>query len=117
MSKKIDNNAMSHLLDGLTSSGPGESNVVKHSSVPTLMKEETAVTRKRLSSKRQKETVCTSIEKSVMHKIRAISEKEGVQINELITLGLGMVISKYEERHGQIRPKKEPHGDINSIFR
>ena len=61
--------------------------------------------------------ICTSLDKTLMNKIRAISEKEGVQINELITLGLNMVVSKYEEQHGQIRPKKGVRGDINTIFR
>ena len=52
-----------------------------------------------------------------MNKIRTISETEGIQINELITLGLDMVISKYEETHGEVRPKKINKGNIDNIFR
>lgn len=69
------------------------------------------------SQRSAKERVCTTIDMAIMNKVRALSEKEGVFINDLITLGLNMVIAKYEERHGQIRPPKSNKGNIDSIFR
>lgn len=72
---------------------------------------------KPISKGSSKERICTSVDKNVMNKIRTISETEGIQINELITLGLDMVISKYEETHGEVRPKKINKGNIDNIFR
>lgn len=122
MSKKINNDAMGQLLEGLTSSAVSP---VSESSDSTTIsesrnnsQEEHKDSSKSVRSKTNgKMRICTSLDKTLMNKIRAISEKEGVQINELIALGLNMVVSKYEEQHGQIRPKKGVRGDINTIFR
>lgn len=122
MSKKINNDAMGQLLEGLTSSAVSP---VSESSDSTTIsesrnnsQEEHKDSSKSVRSKTNgKMRICTSLDKTLMNKIRAISEKEGVQINELITLGLNMVVSKYEAQHGHIRPKKGVRGDINTIFR
>ena len=114
MAKRINDNAMGQLLDGLTGGDFTTENA------PAGRPNEDAadsVIRGTHPKTAQRERVCTSLNKTLMSKIRTISEKEGVQINELITLGLNMVVSKYEEQHGQIRPKKGVRGDINTIFR
>lgn len=118
MKKTIDPDAMSSLLDGLTSGRPSIENTQSSSPSTSVFSngEPTPQTGK-VQKNSGKERICTTIDKTVMNKIRVISEKEGVQINELIGLGLDMLISKYEETHGQVRPKKENRGDINNIFR
>lgn len=115
MSKGINKDSMSSLLEGLTS----VRTTAAEEHQPSSAKEKTVSTSeaKPASKSGSKERICTSIDTVVMNKIRAISEKEGVLINELITLGLDMLISKYEDSHGQIRPKKANKGDITSIFR
>lgn len=118
MKKTIDPDAMSNLLDGLTSG----SCCIEHTQSPSpatsvFSKEESTPKTGTVQKNSGKERICTTIDKTVMNKIRVISEKEGVQINELIGFGLDMLISKYEETHGQVRPKKENRGDISNIFR
>lgn len=118
MKKTIDPDAMSNLLDGLTSGRPSIGNTPFPSPATVVFsKEESTPKTTTVQKNSGKERICTTIDKTVMNKIRVISEKEGVQINELISLGLDMLISKYEETHGQVRPKKENRGDINNIFR
>lgn len=120
MSKGINKDSMSSLLEGLTSvKRAAEERQPAHTAANTSAKEISVSTSeaKPASKSGSKERICTSIDTVVMNKIRAISEKEGVLINELITLGLDMLISKYEDSHGQIRPKKTNKGDITSIFR
>lgn len=112
---------MSSLLDGLTSVKAATTEVQQpESPAATAPSKEKAKSRtgiESISKGGSKERICTSIDSTVMNKIRAISEKEGVLINELITLGLEQVIAKYEDTHGQIRPKKGNKGKIENIFR
>lgn len=118
MKKTIDPDAMSSLLDGLTSGRPSIENTQSSSPATSVFSNGEPTPQTGTVQKNSgKERICTTIDKTVMNKIRVISEKEGVQINELIGLGLDMLISKYEETHGQVRPKKENRGDINNIFR
>lgn len=119
MSKGINKDSMSSLLEGLTSvKTAAEERQPAHTAANTSAKEKSVSTSeaKPASKSGSKERICTSIDMVVMNKIRAISEKEGVLINELITLGLNMVIAKYEEAHGTIRPKKANKGNIDNIF-
>ena len=118
MSKKINNDAMGQLLEGLTSSAVSPGSESSDSATISESRNNSQEEHKDSSrSVRSKTNGKMRIDKTLMNKIRAISEKEGVQINELITLGLNMVVSKYEAQHGQIRPKKGVRGDINTIFR
>ena len=119
MSKGINKNSMSSLLEGLTSvrSTTPEDNHQPNPSSNLKEKVTSIPGDKPISKGSSKERICTSVDKNVMNKIRTISETEGIQINELITLGLDMVISKYEETHGEVRPKKINKGNIDNIFR
>lgn len=118
MKKTIDPDAMSNLLDGLTSGRPSIGNTPYPSPATSVFsKEESTPKTTKVQKNSGKERICTSVDKNVMNKIRTISETEGIQINELITLGLDMVISKYEETHGAVRPKKINKGNIDNIFR
>ena len=119
MAKRINDNAMGQLLEGLTSGGITTENTPIDSSVSAVpSNEDTVNTAIRMHPKAaSKERVCTSLDKTLMSKIRTISEKEGIQINELITLGLNMVVGKYEDIHGVVRPKKGLRGDISKLFR
>lgn len=121
MSKGINKDSMSSLLDGLTSVKAAVPEVQQPESpaatAPSREKGKSRAEAETISKGGPKERICTSIDTTVMNKIRAISEKEGVLINELITVGLEQVISKYEEVHGQVRPKKANKGKIENIFR
>ena len=119
MSKGINKNSMSSLLEGLTSvrSTTPEDNHQPNPSSHSKDEVTSIPADKPISKGGSKERICTSVDKNVMNKIRTISETEGIQINELITLGLDMVISKYEEAHGPVRPKKINKGNIDNIFR
>ena len=116
---KINKDSMSSLLEGLTSVRSTVPEDHQQSSPSSNSKEKvTSIPGDKPTSKGgSKERICTSIDKNVMNKIRTISETEGLQINELITLGLDMVISKYEEAHGPVRTKKINKGNIENIFR
>lgn len=122
MKKGINNDSMSSLLDGLTSFGGTQvqSEAAKESSVSSLSSEN-PVEPKRAKTKPSKEQlrkrVCTSIDTTLIHKVRAISKKEQLPINEIIELGMKMVIEKYEKTHGQIAFQKDGRGDIKNIFR
>lgn len=115
MSKGIKKDSMSNLLEGLTSVRTTileeAQEDVKNSYVSD------SPSKKPTSKGIGKEKICTSVDTAIMNKIRAISEKEGLLINELIALGLDMVIGKYEELHGQVRPKRTNKGNIDTIFR
>lgn len=115
MSKGINKDSMSSLLEGLTSTNltPTDDLQTVRPETHTPSKEKV----KPVSKGSSKERICTSVDTTMMNKIRTISEKEGVPINELIALGLDMVLSKYEETHGQVRPKKSNKGNIDNIFR
>lgn len=119
MGKGINKDSMSSLLEGLTSVRNTTQENHPQSITSSHSKEKVTSTSgsKPTSKGGSKERICTSVDKNVMNKIRTISETEGIQINELITLGLDMVISKYEETHGQVRPKKINKGNIDNIFR
>ena len=111
---------MSSLLEGLTSvreTIPVNGHEAEQAAADLPSREKSVPKHSAATPSGPKERICTSVDKTVMNKVRAISEKEGVLINELITLGLDMVIAKYEEAHGQVRPKKMVKGDIDSIFR
>ena len=121
MSKGINKDSMSSLLDGLTSvneaSVEQRSQTVSPSAAPSPSKTKMQPEAKSVLKGSSKERICTSVDTNVINKIRTISEKEGVLINELIAIGMEMVISKYEESHGQVRPKKSNKGNIGNIFR
>lgn len=61
--------------------------------------------------------ICTSLDTTLIDKIRTIAKKEGFQTNELIPLGLDMVVSKYEETHGKGHPRNGVWGAIKKLFR
>lgn len=113
---------MSNLLDGLTSFRGAEvqNEVINESTVPSSTSENRVTPkreRKIISKEQSKERICTSIDVTIINKVRAISKKEQLPINEIIELGIKMVIEKYEKTHGQISLQNEGRGDIKNIFR
>jgi len=119
MRKGINATAMGDLLDGLISVKKPIDTTSNEEQVPfPSTRSEPSVPLGESSKKDSKrERICTSLNKELIDKIRTISEKEGVQINELITCGLDIVVSKYEEAHGTVHPKKGVRGDIKKLFR
>ncbi|MDY3936744.1 MAG: ribbon-helix-helix domain-containing protein [Prevotella sp.] len=120
MGKGINASAMGQLLEGLTSVKSSVDTPSQETNVPSpsIRREPSALhVSEKPKEDAKRERICTSLNKELMDKIRTISEKEGIKINELITLGLDMVVSKYEETHGKVHPKKGMKGDIKKIFR
>ncbi len=70
------------------------------------------------SVKRKKpmEHVCTLISVEQMAKVRTIAEHEGIALKDIFAVGLGMAISSYEEKNGEIRVKKAKRGNADEVF-
>lgn len=119
MGKGINASAMGQLLEGLTSVKSSVDTPSQQTNVPSssIRREPSVPIRETSKKDAKRERICTSLDKELMDKIRTIAEKEGIKINELITLGLDMVVSKYEESHGKVHPKKGMKGDIKKLFR
>ena len=98
MAKDINSDAMSNLLQGLTSDN------------------ETATTSSS-SKKVRSETISTLVDCDKMAKIRSIATIEGLSIRDVIGVGINMVIEKYEKSHGAIHVKKKQKGNIDEIFK
>lgn len=62
------------------------------------------------------ERICTYIDHEMMNKVRTLSLTEGVSIKEIITYGLNVVLTRYEEQYGKIRVKKHNKGNIEKLL-
>ncbi len=93
---------MSQLVNGLT--GEQES--------------ETQTERRAQAVKRKKpmEHVCTLVSVEQMAKVRTIAEREGIALNDIFAVVLGMAISSYEAKNGEIRVKKAKRGNASEVF-
>lgn len=111
MAKKINDDAMSSLLNGLSGGD----------AVPTVkgeVDEVKAIPQKVNSEKSSiaRERICTLIESDVMSKVRTISEKEGLSIASIINLGLKVVVENYEKSHGKVKGSNFKKGKIDKVF-
>lgn len=111
MTKKINDDAMSSLLNGLSGGDAvpaikGE--VAEAKAIPQKVNSE--------KSSIERERICTLIESDVMSKVRAISEKEGLSIASIINLGLKVVVENYEKSHGKVKGSNFKKGKIDEVF-
>lgn len=111
MAKKINDDAMSSLLNGLSGGDAvpavkGEVDEVK--AIPQKVNSE--------KSPIARERICTLIESDVMSKVRTISEKEGLSIASIINLGLKVVVENYEKSHGKVKGSNFKKGKIDKVF-
>lgn len=111
MAKKINDDAMSSLLNGLSGGDAvpavkGEFDEVK--AIPQKVNSE--------KSSIARERICTLIESDVMSKVRTISEKEGLSIASIINLGLKVVVENYEKSHGKVKGSNFKKGKIDKVF-
>lgn len=61
-------------------------------------------------------SLIVNVEKSA--KIKEIAFRETLTMKEVFELAMDMVIEKYEEAHGEVKPHPERYkGDINKIFK
>lgn len=111
MAKKINDDAMSSLLNGLSGGDtvqPVKGEVAEAKALPQEANPgKTSIDRER---------ICTLIESDVMSKVRAISEKEGLSIASIINLGLKVVVENYEKSHGKVKGSNFKKGKIDEVF-
>lgn len=115
MTKKIEKSSMNKLLLGLTNG------TEKTDDADVFVEEQPQKVKEKIESPQKKENVsteriCTIVESSKMGKIRAISDKEGVSIKEILNLAIEIVINKYEETHGTIKIKKSRKVNVENVF-
>ncbi len=100
MSKKtINQSAMDELMGGLVpSSASPESSDRKKSEKPVNVR------------------ICTLIDSELMIKVRALAQKEGLDLKDIFNVGLRMAIKDYESTHGPIEIKRPKKGDVANVF-
>ena len=111
MAKKINEDAMSSLLNGL--SGGVSSQAARSESKEAKQEAGTPSTEK---PSLPRERICTLIESDVISKVRTISEKEGLSIASIINLGLKVVVENYEKTHGKVKGSNFKKGKIDEVF-
>lgn len=111
MSKKINQDSMSVLFNGLTKADNSTTQTeVSDDKQATMVSE-----RKEVSLRREK--LCTLVESDVLSKVRVIAEEEGISIASMVNLGLKVVLENYEKNHGKIKAKStKKRGNIDEVF-
>lgn len=112
MAKDINSDAMSNLLQGLTSDNEAATAWSSSKKDDNVKSDK----RKKPSGKVKSETISTLVDCDKMAKIRSIASIEGLSIRDVIGVGINMVIEKYEKSHGAIHVKKKQKGNIDEIF-
>lgn len=61
--------------------------------------------------------VCVIVNTEKMEKIREMSFRETLTIKEVVEAAFDLAISKYEKKHGEIKPNKAARcGDVSKLF-
>ena len=113
MAKDINSDAMSNLLQGLTS----DNETATASSSSKKDNNMKSAERKKPSGKVRSETISTLVDCYKMAKIRSIETIESLSIRDVIGVGINMVIEKYEKSHGAIHVKKQQTGTLDELFK
>lgn len=111
MGKQIEKSSMDKLLFGLTKET--EPNDSSNETSPSTEKVQQNEKKKDSVSE---ERICTIVDVEKMGKIRAISDKEGVSIKDIISYAFDVIIDKYEELHGTVRTKKTRKANVKNVF-
>ena len=61
----------------------------------------------------QEERFCTIVNSDILHKIRLIATREGLQIKDVVNAAFVRAIMSYEEKHGEI---VERNRDASNLF-
>jgi hypothetical protein len=93
---------MSQLVNGLTGEQESESQTERRTQA--------------VKRKKPMEHVCTLVSVEQMAKVRTIAEREGIALKDIFAVGLGMAISSYEAKNGEIRVKKAKRGNASEVF-
>jgi len=93
---------MSQLVNGLTGEQESESQTERRTQT--------------VKRKKPMEHVCTLVSVEQMAKVRTIAEREGIALKDIFAVGLGMAISSYEAKNGEIRVKKAKRGNASEVF-
>lgn len=102
MAKDINSDAMSNLLQGLTSDNEAATASSSSKKDDNVKSDK----RKKPSGKVKSETISTLVDCDKMAKIRSIATIEGLSIRDVIGVGINMVIEKYEKSHGAVHVKR-----------
>lgn len=107
---------MDKLFAGLSSTDTNNTvDIVEEQKENTLTLENE--TKKRKPKNVEYERICTCINKEVMNKVRTLSKNEGVSIKDILSYGIQVVISAYEDKYGKIRTKKNVKGNIEYLLK
>lgn len=112
MAKDINSDAMSNLLQGLTSDNEAATASSSSKKDDNVKSDK----RKKPSGKVKSETISTLVDCDKMAKIRSIATIEGLSIRDVIGVGINMVIEKYEKSHGAIHVKKKQKEILMKYF-
>lgn len=93
---------MSQLVNGLTGEQESESQTERRAQA--------------VKRKKPMEHVCTLVSVEQMAKVRTIAEREGIALKDIFAVRLGMAISNYEAKNGEIRVKKAKRGNASEVF-
>lgn len=106
-------NGMDRLFSGLAGKEPDKATIPDEQQDNKVQSATSSSGRK---TRLKNERICTYIDQEMMNKVRTLSLTEGVSIKEIITYGLNVVLSRYEEQYGKIRVKKHNKGNIEKLL-
>lgn len=116
MAKKINEDSMSALFNGLTSGSEASSHMDDGTGQLVEKEPKMENSKHTKSSTQAKEQICTLVETEVMSKVRVIAEKEGISIASMVNLGLKVVLENYEKNHGKVKGRTYRKGNIDEVF-
>lgn len=103
----MNNDSLDALFTGLT----GTSQKPKHSEVLTNPQR---TARKKKPRVLEEERFCTIVSSVLLHKIRLIASREGLQIKDVVNAAFEKAIKSYERKHGVI--EGDIKGNVGNLF-
>ena len=70
--------------------------------------------RKNKSNVNKEERFCTIVSSDLLHKIRLIASREGLQIKDVVNAAFVKAIKSYERKHGVI--KDDGRSNVDNLF-
>ena len=103
----MNNESLDALFTGLT----GTSQEPKHSETVTNPQR---TARKKKPRVLEEERFCTIVSTELLHKIRLIASREGLQIKDVVNAAFEKAIKSYERKHGVI--EGDIRGNVGNLF-
>lgn len=124
MSSKLNQSAMDALMNGLTSTsesvGASSAQAEENKPVSTPITEETSQKQSKAEKYRTKSggiRVSVIVKETSMEKVKYIMEKENFSQSQIFDAAITMLINKYEEKKGPIKPRQnQKKEDISELF-